>query len=353
MTYETIQPDEQPELLTIMMEDMRRARPLYKPGNYWFNLQENLYQQLLKKGLKDFRRKNSDMGRFGAVDFDPYEEFFGTLDKKKKDFMTWQILMRFALKLLGHRDPEKLVEFAYKKANDYGLERKAKPLAEVSTNRIGNPNNVYEIGNRLYSIVFIWKYLEYAFCTKFLDFDAVSTIMEIGPGAGRQVEVIKQLYPKICFFLLDISPEQYVCEQYLKKLFPNDVVSYKKTREMNKIEPEEGKIFIIGNWKLPELENLSYDLFWNSGSFDEMEYDTVKNYLSFVNKQSKYVYLKASMTGVRQAGYVGDIGSIKPVTILDMNKMLSNFSLLKMEKFFQVPRLLPWTSYRQAIWKHN
>lgn len=45
-------------------------------------------------------------------------------------------------------------------------------------------------------------------------------------------------------------------------------------------EPKEGKIFIIGNWKISEFENLNYDLFWSSDGLDQMESDIVLNYLA-------------------------------------------------------------------------
>jgi putative sugar O-methyltransferase len=68
---------------------------------------------------------------------------------------------------------------------------------------------------------------------------------------------------------------------------------------------DEG-IFVFGNWKLPELKDFSYDLFWNSASFQEMEPDVVLNYLSYVNRQTKkYVFLNEMMKCTKVAAARG------------------------------------------------
>ena len=160
----------------------------------------------------------------------------------------------------------------------------------------------------------------------------------------------------MCFYLSDLPHALYICEKYLTSLFPESVVSYRQTRLMKRIpEPKEGKIFIIGNWKIPEFENLNYDLFWNSDSLDQMEPDIVLNYLKYVNQQStKYVFLNERLTkGAHRTTKKGEHGVLKQTKLEHYKQGLNNFRLVNMSMRFQMPKILPWTSYEFSFWKRK
>ena len=123
------------------------------------------------------------------------------------------------------------------------------------------------------------------------------------------------------FFLFDLPPQLYVCEQYLSTIFPESVVSYEETRKMINIPNDaKGKIFIFGPWQLPKLENLQYEVFWSSGILQELEKPDVVNYLKFVNEQAtKFVFLYEQMKGkIKRPRATED----------DYNMGLPNFELL-------------------------
>ncbi|MDE1817940.1 MAG: putative sugar O-methyltransferase [Thaumarchaeota archaeon] len=330
-------------LMELMIEDGKKAESLYRPTHYWARFQDELVNELRTDGLEDFRnRKKSIMVRFGGVDIDPMHEFlYDTNDLILKPF---QIITKIKLginKFLRKTDQQ--ME-RYTIARNYGIKNNAKPIENLSTTKLGNPSEIFEVKGKLYNSLILNKYIEYAYCCKFINFDNINTIVELGPGGGKQVEVIKRLHPHICFYLFDIAPEQYVCEQYLSALFPNDVVSYRETREMQDLPtPEKGKIFIIGNWKISQLKNLKFDLFWNSGSLDETEYEVAQNYLSYPNTQAKYVYLKMSSKGVRH--------TVHPVKLDDCKNFLTNFKLVDKSVCILVPKILPFMSYRFAFWE--
>ena len=88
-------------------------------------------------------------------------------------------------------------------------------------------------------------------------------------------------------------------------------------------EKQKGKIFIFGNWKIPELANLNCDLFWNSGSFQEMEPHVVLNYLKYVNQQTvKYATLTELMTGMKKANAEGQQGVLEKTKLQHYKKGL-------------------------------
>jgi len=166
--------------------------------------------------------------------------------------------------------------------------------------------------------------LPYDYCHKHIDFTQINTLVELGSGCGRQVEIIKKRHPNICFLLFDMPPALYVCEQYLKSIFP-DVVSYRETRDMTTMPRKKG-IYIFGNWKFPIIKNI--DLFWNAASFQEMEPGVVANYLKYVNKEAKNVFLQERMEGKELAIKKGKCGVLKKTTIEDYKRGLPDFKLV-------------------------
>ena len=186
-----------------------------------------------------------------------------------------------------------------------------------------------------------------------MDFNNIGTVMELGSGSGKQIEVMKKLHPKLCFIVFDIPPQLYVCEQYLSALFPDSVVSYRDTREMSSLpDNREGKIFIFGNWKLPEVEGMTYDLFVNSASFQEMEPEVALNYLKYIGKQAtQFVFLHQLMGGKNQASREGTAGVLKRTTLDHYKKGLEDFHLLDMSKSTILAHMS--ALYDFSFWERN
>jgi hypothetical protein len=126
--------------------------------------------------------------------------------------------------------------------------------------------------------------------------------------------------------LFDIPPQLYVCEQYLKAVFPGQVVSYRETRDWSRLPaPERGQICILPNWKFPQLASSACDLFWNAASFQEMEPDVVANYLGRVKLAAKNVFLQEKMQGKEVALKPGMHGVRKQTTLRDYEAGLEGF----------------------------
>jgi hypothetical protein len=92
-------------------------------------------------------------------------------------------------------------------------------------------------------------------------------------------------------------------------------------------EINKRKIFILGNWAFSIIEKVQIDLFWNSGSFQEMEPDIVANYLKYINTQANAVYLRGSMRGKEIASKKWSHGVLKQTKLEDYKKGLINFKL--------------------------
>jgi putative sugar O-methyltransferase len=352
-----------PGLLKLMLEDSKSVPEIYKTTNYWAYNTDKFIAEILEKGLKDFRQRHgSKLGSFGATDLTP--EFMIDLRSSTPIFSNRiinKLPFRLALLTSLNHIIEKMIGlfpsyYRYVKNTPYlmskveGEKAGAKPVAEFEASLVGNPEDVITVNGKTYTTSILYYYLRYAYCTRFINFDDITILVELGSGCGKQVEVIKKLHPDICFYIFEIPPQLYVCEQYLTSIFPESVVSYKQTRDINTPTIEKGKIFIFGNWKFPIIENVNIDLFWNAASFQEMEPDVVSNYLKFVNTQAKNVYLFEKMDGKETTTELKGGGVLKKTIMWDYINGLTDFKLVDLSRpIFPKHKLIVSPFYKKGV----
>ena len=334
-----------PSLLSLMLKDLQEAPDIFFPTNYWKVMERKLLPELRNFGLKDFRRRaRSPLESFGAVLRRPVPPQINLASfRLLNNRFTYTIpgydaaLERLSVRLASLLRVQCSTPVNTRQAEILGFERTemlgdrfgAKSLRTISASNIGNPEWWFEVGGKNYNVSFLNKYLNYAWCCQFVDFDKISVIVEIGSGSGNQAEVLKKLFPDMTILLFDIPPQLYVCERYLSKVFPGDIVSYRETREMTSLDSlETGKIYIFGNSKFPLLTAQSNSLFWNETSFQEMEPDVVANYLSTVNKTMDHVFMNNSIAGKEVAKRPGAPGVLTPTTLEHYKEGLKDFDLI-------------------------
>lgn len=359
------QAKDDPELLEGMMADLRASPEIYHPGNYWTNYERYVLPELRRHGLHDFRRRGDTLfNTFGAVDLIP-STLAVARNPRSRRLGLRKGLARWALKIPvtrrgldqigsmmrgGNLADHRRLRFSY--ARWYGAARGARPLEALNASIIGNPEDLFVMGDNTYTLSILRYYLEYAYCCHFVQFDALSSVMEIGSGMGKQVEVLRKLHGRLCFYLFDIPPQIYVCEQYLSAVFPGSVVGYRETRRLARLPaPEPGKIFIFGTWRLPELAGLSWDLHWNSTSYEEMEAGQTLNFLKYVNSYtSHHVFLQERMEGMVQARAAGKHGVLTPTRLEHYRQGLPAFQMLDLS---DGPDPTTWSSFQCSLWKRT
>jgi putative sugar O-methyltransferase len=327
------QVQEDPPLLRQMRQDELAAPDLYQATNYWRAYSERFLPELDRFGLGDFRcRRNSVLGSFGATDPRPSAHEVPSLNRWAGRLLPLRVqrtLASFSWPFLYPLLRDRWFRAWYITASQYGTARGARPLADFGATRVGNPEDVYEVADRLYTMHHLNYYIQYAYCSSFVDFNRVQLVAELGSGSGKQVEIIKRLHPRITFILFDITPQLYVCEQYLKALFSSDIVSYRHAREMKALPREaDGKVYICGAWQFPLIESTLVDLFWNSASFQEMEPDVVENYLGLLRNSADSVYLRERAGGQWVAKGLGAGGCLHAVTVKHYVSALHDFELI-------------------------
>lgn len=358
----TLQVDDNPGLLEQMMIDLEQAPVLYQPTNYWKVYEKAFVSELRTIGLKDFRRrKDSVLSRFGATDL---------REKRSYDLKNNENLIKAFRKLPGGQKILLFIDsvinrvfyyipfFSYfKKRADFkyacrlGERYNSGPLKKTEVTLAGYPMSVFRIEGRNYTTGFLYYYLRYVYCSRFISFNDIKIIVELGSGSGKQAEVIMKLHPGLIYIIFDIPPQLYVCQQYLEKVFPGAVVGYDITQKFESFtELKKGMIYIVASWKFPLIAGLYIDLFWNAASFQEMEPDVVSNYLGFVNKVSKNIYLQQNMAGKETAPKPGERGVLQPVTLEDYKMYLSGYELADISKCLMLKgRSLP-QGYMDSFW---
>jgi putative sugar O-methyltransferase len=297
-------------LLDAMLEDLGAADPIYQPTNYWSAYVEPIVA-VLREGLRDFRRRG-ELATFGATDPVPEYTFrfsgtAGRANAQLQDALVAnQPILTNGVRLLD------IVENAYVRCL---FAAAAAPhvatIDRLSVSRAGNPFG-FRVLDQFLTFPTFGYYMRYAFVAAQIDFANIETVVELGSGGGRQAEVLSKLHPHLAVVQLDLAPHLYVAEQYLKTALPGRVVSYRENRERGSVQPEAGKVTMLGNFRIGDVEAAGRTLFWNAASFGEMEPTVVEHYAAAASAYSHWLFLHQCFTGKEQ-GQVGAGGVLTPV----------------------------------------
>jgi len=356
------------DLLCLMMKDTASADAEYRPTQYWKQYEDRFLPELRKLGLHDFRkRRKSVLSSFGATDLGQHIDVASSRifsNRLTKRLPGWSAVINLANALVrpcesrllwrGISLPD-LFESTYQLVATVGKLNGARPLEELSVSLVGKPEEVFTKDGRNYTTSSLYYYLRYAYCCRFTCFDNNPLIVELGSGCGKQVEVIKKLHPGVRFLLFDIPPQLFVCEQFLKAVFPDQVVSYRETRERAQLgELKPGGIHILPNWKFPDIQSISVDLFWNAASFQEMEPNVVENYLRFVRVAAKEVFLQEKMAGKEVARRHDEVGVKQPTTLKEYEAGLKGFTRVDLSPCTVPPLFQRYLyGYFDSFWKRS
>ncbi|MBL7838216.1 MAG: putative sugar O-methyltransferase [Bacteroidetes bacterium] len=352
------------KLLDMMNQDMENAPDLYKPTNYWSYKANFLQPALKEEGLKDFRRKRiSVYASIGGVDV--YPDYLINVEKSRllnnrvsRAIPGWNHILKglngIVNSVVNSIPAWKtyLLKKPYRFAKKVEASTGAVSVDQFEASMAGNPEYHFEVNGKHYTNNIFDYYLRYAFCCRFINFKDIKVIVELGSGSCKLTEVVKKLHPHITFLNFDISPQLYVGERYLDTVFPGDVISYEKNRELTKLpELQPGKIYTFGSWQFPLLENFKFDLFFNLTSFQEMEPHVVANYIRFINGNAQYVYLHEKMDGKEVARKQGEFGVIEPTKLSHYEKGFDQYQLLCIEDSRNEYGDFKWKGHKDGFWK--
>jgi len=338
-------------LLPLLIEDGRKAPTIYQPNAAMAEILTSARAEVASLGLRDFRRRgNSTLARLAATDIltpdifaNPFFPIQAGDENSRAAFDQFAKFTNDTLRAGGAILPwltslQDLFEAAWRLADLYGRSRGAAPLASAGDCLIGNPDGVFEIGGKPYTMDVLARYMRYAYACAFIDFGKISTYAELGPGHGKKAAMIKAFHPHLTILLFDLDLPIYITERFMSAAFPGDVVSYRKTREwtdLDRLEP--GKVHCFGAWQTPLLKAAPVDLFASIASLQEMGRDVAGHYLDQAN-DAKAIYLcQAPRPGMDISVY---------------REALAGFDLLSIDQAYWPLRRIAG-DYMDSVWRKH
>ena len=351
-------------LLEKMMADIERCDEKYRPTNYWAFYQKFFLPELRKKGLTDFRRrKGTILNSFGATDHLVGIRVNVKFSQRISHALT--LLLDYInkhIKVLSFDITELHIGsvgpyfyfYTKEKFEKLGLD-----ITKCPASPFGNPEDLFEIDGSFYTTMHLQYCSMFADAARYIELRPEMVFCELGSGLGRGIEVAVHLFKKATFFIYDIPPQLYVANQYLTAVFGDRVIGY---RDAVKLQPKsdgtiaeaiKGKIIIQPTWRMPDWANTKIDVFWNSASFQEMEPDIVKNYLSLVTSMSAgWIYINALPEGNYWGEWKPCRGGTKE-RVLEKHYADALKEFYRLEHSYGTDYFLRIRDYRSYIFKRN
>lgn len=286
------------KILREMISELANCPPEILPSKYWEVLNRKNLDQLKENGYKNFKRTVAlNYFTWVLTPNDPQIRFlFKNLPIKKVIFAFLYTLFSkkhapmSRLKSWSYTFLTRLL-WSYASRSD-----KEKLLNNLEEPVFGNPPRVISEG-RLISQDLANSLLEYfSIFESGVDRSKIKTIIELGPGYGRNAYVILKLNPKVKYILVDIPPALYIAQRYFSEVFSDKkIFKFRSFRKFNEIssEFENSQIIFLLPHQLELLPDKYVDMFINISSLHEMRPDQISYYFKQINRLTRrYFYLK-------------------------------------------------------------
>lgn len=340
-------------LLEALRQDYRAAPAIYHATRYWERYEASIWGEVARldpeqidSGLYPYL---TTFG-FGTVPYRRSSRRFGAGSGAARRLLEWAGELRG--RLLPYRMTlQDVHELAFANAELAALRAQARPPTHLRATRFGNPQDVFEVDGSLQSISFLTYFMRYCFAQRSIGFRGDEIFVEIGSGSGKQAIVLKQLLPDATFLCFDLPLQAFLAYRYALGASPGQVVDLAQTRQWRDLcGLQKGRVHFFGNWQVPLLKTLRFDVFWNAASFGEMEPDVVQRYLSYVDGNAEWVYLMQARHGKESGRARG--GVERPQRFEDYCRYLSRYTLRRDQR--AQGALRPYREsggYFEAVWQ--
>jgi len=167
-------------------------------------------------------------------------------------------------------------------------------LDKMEEPNFGNPI-FFNYKNKKYSFALMNSILEIDTLNRYIDFNKLDSILEIGAGSGRFCSSLLQAKKNLNYTIVDIPPTLFVSQSNLSNIFKNKkIFNYRKFNNFREIEKE----FISSDIRflLPEqlklIPNKSFDLSIATDCLHEFNKNQVDRYFDEFNRLSNFFYFK-------------------------------------------------------------
>lgn len=331
-----------------LLQEYRNASKEFHATSYWDSYEKRILDTVCSIDLSRLRSgKYPILATFGFNDsiytYHPNLPFW---KKAIRKFIHHYLIRHRSIFPYGIKISD-IREMAYHHCELVGNLSNAKSISTIEVSTFGCPQDVFEINGKKYTVAFLSYYLRYCFVQKHISFKGDEIVVELGSGSGYQIEVLKKLYPYITVLCFDLPAQIYLCESYLSQaLGEENVVGTDVTLKWGNLSDiKKGRVHCFGNWQIPLLKDLQFDIFWNAASFGEMEPDVVANYLNYIKGNARWIYLLQARHGKQTTGKTH---VENPITFDDYNALLSGYIVREEHKAWQAHKRL--SGYFEGVW---
>ena len=275
-------------LLTEMIKDQNSK---YKVDPFWSNYEYSTISKIKHFDLKKFLQFSNSFGvtssqRYSFFGNYFHKIYFGILKRFKQNFGI-DLALPSVFKILNFFnytiDDPKLIRANFSQLIFQLINSlpNADKLLKIKDDLIWNPVDTLILRKKKYSFKFINYFYEFLMVNNFVNFEKSNFFLEIGGGYGGFTEIVKKVCSNVKIIYIDITPQLYVAEQYLKSIFPEKIGGFRETKKMEFITQDsflEYDILIVPPWDIKKIQNNLVDSFYNGNSFQEMQKNTVSNY---------------------------------------------------------------------------
>lgn len=323
------------ELLRVMLSDMERAGPLYRPTRYWRLCSQRILDDLERLPIASFRAFPSALLHFvptyalEGVGADP-ERLRGAVERlcaaaPEND------KARRTVELCATGEAQAWADYRVFRASD----TEGSPYTEkAGESSVGEPVGSFRFDGKRYSRSLLNYLLALNFAKQNAGAFPVRTVLEVGGGFGTLGEILLQDPRNETLYLdVDIPPTALLSTWYLQQVFDRGrVADYARTCDDDPLEIErlrrDADAAVLCAWQLPRLRG-SVDLFVNSISFQEMEPEVVENYLSHVRRlEARLVLLRNLREGKQIAEQEGQLGVAQATRAEHYDRFLPGYDLV-------------------------
>jgi putative sugar O-methyltransferase len=348
-------------LLKKLRSRYQRAPDIYRATRYWENYEDQIATEIESLDLSQVETgRHGYLATFGFGGA-PYVKQRGRPSLRPRNLAKYAI--RHAARHLVENDVADVLPFnlslddiyrlGFSRCELFAVRSKATGPREISASTFGNPQDLFYVGQKPYTIRFLDYYVRYCFAQEAINFTTEDIIVELGSGSAKQAEVLKKIFPRATLLLFDLPLQLFLGYSYVRNVFPDAVVDLDSTSRWSDLSGvEAGKIHFFGNWQFPLVGGFDFNLFWNAASFGEMEPHVVENYLSFVRGRAEWIYLMQARHG-KEAGLKKG-GVVRPQGFEDYCSYLPEYSLRSQRDAEAVLKPLGDSGgYFEAVWQRR
>ena len=268
-----------------MMNMAESSSKRYRPGPYWRKKAKSSYKQILRHGLNDFRSDSNTIG-LGFADntiLDTRDLPSNIAVKLLKSTSLGIALERIVpfksqVSLTSYYNREYIKYFnAFLSTSERYSQLKSIYSPSFDTLR-GNclkyTNDSAKLSHHYIELLSTLDYVanDFSFCPR-------TRYLEIGAGFGANPHLLIELFGIRKIICIDIAPNLYVQNQYLKSFYGEAVKDciYARDKGIRFSQSDELEIYCLLPHQIEQIET-EVDFFHNAHSFVEMPIEAVANY---------------------------------------------------------------------------